>query len=143
PDGIEQRRCVPVAVAGRVALEQGLVDDPHRVAGGHRRGQRPTPPRGAARAGGPGGPVGPNAPPTFVATPVVPSTHAIGVGQAPPCTTAVAAGRSIFWLLNAGPPVGKKPSSTTRRATFLAMSARPSSRLPPPRFDANRPARLL
>ena len=71
-------------------------------------------------------------PPTIVWMPLSPSTHAIGVGQPSPPTTAAAASRSIFWFVNAGPPPGNTPSICTRRRTFLATSRRPSSLLPCP-----------
>src|SRR5262245_44430449 len=83
-----------------------------------------------------------SAPPTLVWTPSSPSTQAIGVGHPPP-TTAPAAARSIFWLVNGGPPPGKIPSICTSRLTFLRTSPRPSSELPCPGLDASRPATFV
>src|ERR1700689_20355 len=83
-------------------------------------------------------------PPTLVLIPVKPSTHAIGVGQSAPFTTACAETTSYLVLVSGtGAPPGKRPSSITSFRTLAATSARPTSELPCPGFDLSKPAKLV
>ena len=71
-----------------------------------------------------------SSPPTRVWIPVKPSTQAIGVGHSSPPTSVRVAAGSIASLVRGRPPLGKSPSSMTRRLTLVATSERPPSELP-------------
>src|ERR1700733_6342267 len=129
----ENRPCVPPIAKSRVGPSQSPSPG----------GPHPNFDSYTIRIGLLGGTVVHRDPPTLVSIPVKPSPQAIAVGQSVPVTTSWAEAVSNFWLVRGGAPPGKRPSSITSRLTFIATSARPSSELPGPDFERNKPARLV